>query len=156
MKSIFSIFDHSALRTPRSAFKGLLILLLSSIVLLPGCVRPLAPDGIYAGDTLLFQSEVATTDGYDVMKEYITWELENRAGLKKYPEIGKIADNIRLNAEQWVNTAIAAHDEYVLVKSPENTSKLKKAVSVIRTALNQAAAYHTPVPKVENPPLLKP
>lgn len=105
-----------------------------------GC-RHLDANGVYKGDTALYQSELATTTSYDLLDAFVKWEAANRAALAKWPEIKKSADTIRADAKQWFSTANALHDAYAANPTDENRAALQKAINVIRAALVEANGY---------------
>ena len=115
---------------------------LAMLFILPnqGC-RKLEPGGVYNGDQILYEAELATVTSYDLIQTYVKWEADNRAAVAKWPEIKKSADYMRANAEKWFDTANALHDAYKADPSQENRDKLKTALDVLRAAMIEATKY---------------
>ena len=113
---------------------------LLSVVVFSGC-RALAPDGVYKGDQVLHNAELATTTSYEVIHTFVSWEYENRAALTVWPEIKTAADAMRKSSPQWFKTAYALRDAYAIAPTDENRAALEKSLSVLRAALSEAAQY---------------
>lgn len=123
--------------------------LVSSSVVLTGC-GTLDPGGSYKGDEILYRADVAITTSYNVLHTFVQFEYENRALLASQPEVKKAADNVRLHAKEWITSAIALREAYAANPTPENRKSLETAISVLRTALNEATKYliqNQPPPK---------
>lgn len=120
------------------AASAILLLLLPVMTLSMAC-RSLDPEGVYAGDKILYTAEKATVDGYDTLHAFVKFEAENRAALPR--EATAAADNIRTNAERWVRSAQLARDAYVAVKSEPNRLKLKQSLVILRAAIADALRY---------------
>jgi hypothetical protein len=122
---------------------GGIALLLAAAIALPaftGCAR-LAADGVYSGDKALYAAERATVGAYDAMHAFVNWEYKNRALLVEHPEITKAADEVRLNAQRWLDQVIVLRDVYKSSPSPENRTRMQLAVATLRGALEAAAVY---------------
>jgi hypothetical protein len=121
---------------------GIALLLAATIALpaLTGCAR-LAADGVYSGDKALYAAERATVGAYDAMHAFVNWEYKNRALLAEHPEITKAADDVRLNAQRWLDQVIVLRDVYKSSPSPENRTRMQLAVATLRGALEAAAVY---------------
>lgn len=119
---------------------GLVILMMLAI-LLPsaGCKTTLAPEGVYQGDTVLYNAENAIATAHDTFVEFYKWEQQFRAVLPV--EVSRAADFMRLNEKKWITTANAFHDAYVATPTPENKDKLELSINLLQTALREAAAY---------------
>lgn len=117
-----------------------ILLILSALFVFPGC-GTLDKTGVYAGDQVLYQSELSITTSYDVIHTFVTWEKENRAALAKWPEIKTAADSMRAHAKQWKATADALHDAYAAAPTDANRQNLEAALRILRTALAEAAGY---------------
>jgi hypothetical protein len=105
-----------------------------------GCNKTtLAPNGVYQGDTFLYQSENTINTAHDSFKTFLQWETTYRAVLPV--EVSRAADYIRLNEQKWINSANALHDAYVRTPSAENKDKFQLTLNIISTALHEAAAY---------------
>jgi hypothetical protein len=124
------------------ATSGLLLFasLLVPLPLLMGC-GTLDKSGIYQGDTVLYNAELATTEGKDMLHTFVKWEYDNRAFLRQWPQIKEAADDVRLHAKSWVASAIALRNAYVANPTQDTRSALEASVIVIRAALNQATVY---------------
>jgi hypothetical protein len=106
----------------------------------PAC-RQLNPSGVYKGDDILYRADLTITTSYQVMHTFVKWEYENRVVVAKWPEIKHSADVVRLNAKQWLGTAIALRQTYSANPTAENRTSLETALAVLQTAMNQATAY---------------
>jgi hypothetical protein len=107
---------------------------------LSGC-RNIDPAGVYRGDKVLYNADKTIVDSYDILHAFVTFEFENREALKATPDVANAADQIRLNAQKWTDSAIALRDAYVASPTPENRSKLEDGVRVLRQAMTQAQNY---------------
>ncbi len=116
-----------------------------------GC-RGLAPSGVYQGDAVLHNSELAIASSYDVIHAFLKFEQENRAALAAVPEIKRSADAIRLNAKQWFASAHALHDAYKLSPTTANKTALESSLAVLRAALAEATAHMTTVAQPKGTP----
>ena len=97
--------------------------------------------GVYAGDQVLYQSELAITTSYDLIHTFVAWEKDNRVALAQWPEIREAANTMRAGAKQWFQTAHALRDVYVAHPTGPNRDNLLAAVSILRTALTEASGY---------------
>lgn len=109
-----------------------------------GCAtnnRPLAEGGVYQGDNTLYNADKTISEAYDVMHKFVTFEYQNREALAATPDVRKHADTVRLNAQQWIKSAIALRDVYAQQPTAENRDKLSNAIKILREAITQASAY---------------
>ena len=106
--------------------------------------------GVYAGDQVLYTTELTITTSYDVVHTFVTWEKENRSVLAKWPEIKQAADLMRQDAPHWFKSAHALRDAYALDPSPENRDALQTKLRVLRAALTEAAAHMARAAQTEN------
>ena len=109
-----------------------------------GCAtkdRPLAAEGVYQGDNALYNADRVIAESYDAMHSFVLFEYNNREALANQPDIRKSADNIRLNAKRWTQSAVALRDAYAMSPTGENRDKLNDAVRILRTAVLQANTY---------------
>lgn len=121
-----------------------LLAVLALLLCSPGMTcRQLDPAGVYQGDRFLFESEMAINTSYDMVKTFLTWEMNNREALAKFPEIGKAANRLRREYKGWHESAVALHDLYEINKTDENRTKLMNAISLLRAALAEATKYMT-------------
>lgn len=130
---------------PSPIVKALLLFLIPASLFI-GC-RSLAPDGPYAGDKLAYEADTIIVTSYDTLHTFVKWEKENRVALDAYPEIKKSADAVRIGAQKWIATAIAAREAYTKSPTPETRDALTRAIAVLRTALAESVKYlnqHTP------------
>ena len=119
---------------------GGLCALVAGLMLLTSC-GTLAPDGVYKSDELLYRADQTITTSYSVLHEFVSWEYNNRAGLRALPQIKQAADHIRLNSRSWLRTAIALREAYAIDPSSDNEAALERSLSVLRTALIEATRY---------------
>lgn len=129
-------------RTPQSALRTFfaVLCLLSSALWFAGC-GTLDPAGPYKGDEVLYKADMTITTAYDALHGFVSWEYQNRAALASKPEIKKAADNVRVNARQWIDSAIALREAYAANPTNENRDALQKTLGIIRAALNEAVKY---------------
>jgi len=109
-------------------------------LLIFGC-RPLAPEGVYKGDTVLYGADKTITESYDILHAFVSWEFQNRQALAGTPEIRKTADAIRSNASKWIDSAIALREAYAANPTDANRTALTHSLAVLREALVQAQRY---------------
>lgn len=135
----------------KNQIKSLILLvgITVSSLLLAGCVSSgdLAPEGVYQGKAVLFNTDTTLNSAYASMDTFLKWEYDNRAVFStQMPEIKKAADHIRANGQQWINSAFALRDVYELNPTEENRANLQQILTVIRTALLEAAKYMARTP----------
>ncbi len=105
-----------------------------------GC-GTLDPAGVYHGDKLLYDAELAIPTSKDILQSFVKWEYDNRSALAGRPEIRKSADNVRAHAKQWIQTAINLTESYKTNATAENRDAMVKAIGILRTALVEASGY---------------
>lgn len=137
-----SLDVHQQSRAPQPSPSGAgpLVLFALCSLLLSGCTT-LAPEGVYHGDKVLYNAELATTTSYDLLKTFLDWERANQAPLAEWPKIHESAEYIRAHWEQWFTTAYALHDAYAADPTSANAAALQRSLNVLRTAMAQAAGY---------------
>lgn len=119
---------------------GLIGLAILLVGIPTGCTKTtLSPNGVYHGDTFLYQSEKVIVGAHQSFQTFLQWELEYRAILPV--EVSRAADVIRLNERKWIDTANALHDAYVASPTPENKDKFQLALNIIGAGLDEAAKY---------------
>lgn len=116
-------------------------------LLFTACVGHLDPKGLSAGDQILYTAEKTTTGAYETLHTFVAWEHDNRAALQQWPEITRAADNIRLHAEDWIDTAIDLTEAYRLKPDETQRAKLESALRLLRTGLADATKYLPPAKK---------
>jgi hypothetical protein len=120
------------------------------LITLPGC-GTLAAGGAYNGDHTLYQADSVINTSYLALHGFVTFEYQNRALLASHPEVRAAADNVRLHAHDWLNSAIALREAYAANKTAANATALQGAITIIQTALTQAAALMTEYEKPAAP-----
>lgn len=116
------------------------VLAVLGLLVLTAACGTLAPGGAYK-DKVLYETDLAITTAYDVVHTFVKWEYDNRAALKAVPQITLAADNIRGNARMWFSSAIALRETYAANPTSDNLSKLKTALAILQTAMNEATKY---------------
>lgn len=105
-----------------------------------GCSKTtLSADGVYHGDTFLYQSEKTIVSAHGIFQSFLKWEMENRSFLPV--EVSRAADVIRLNEKKWIDSANALHDAYVATPTQENKDKFQLALNLVESGLKDAAKY---------------
>lgn len=141
----------AARQRPVPRARALSLLLLLPLLCFSGC-GTLDKSGVYQGDAVLYQAELATTTAYEVIHTYVSWEHENRAQLAHLPNIRKSADAMRRGAPAWFKTAHALHDAYKTDPSGPNKAALQSILSLLRAALVEAAGYMSTAATLPMPP----
>lgn len=103
--------------------------------------RTLDPEGVYAGDKILFTADQTIANSFDTLHGFVSWEHANRAVLASVPEIKESADFVRVNAKAWRDAVVAARDAYASVPNETNRVTLARALAVVRSALASAIAH---------------
>lgn len=117
------------------------MLLFACVLALTGCQTPELDPGVYDGDKILFTADQAIGQGFDTLSSFVTWEYNNRATLRQWPDVKKAADFVRANVKAWREAALTARDAYAGNPTEANRSELQKAIAVVRAALMTAAKY---------------
>jgi hypothetical protein len=130
---------------------GRLVLSLITLVLVVSCTNStsikLDPNGVYLGDTTLYQADAIVAGSADAFTAFVKWEHLNRDQLASVPEVRKLSDQINLNSKQWIGSYFAVRDAYVAAPTDAGKVSLTGALQIIQSALAQAAIYlATPVP----------
>jgi hypothetical protein len=106
-----------------------------------GCTnQQLEPQGVYQS-LAVYNAERTIVNSYLLMDNFLEWEHSNRASLAAVPEIKQVADHIRANGQQWIETAIALNEAYKIDPSETNRTALEGALEVIDAALLEAVKY---------------
>lgn len=96
--------------------------------------RPLAPGGAYT-DPKVYNFDLATNSQHQLLQTFLDWEKANNVRAR-YPAVGKLADDIRLNAPAKFKKAEDAKKLYEsLPRTPEGASDLQKAGVALQTAI---------------------
>ncbi len=127
-----------------SAFIALTLL---SAITFSGCATGrLAPGGVYNGDAFLYEAENTINTAHETFREFLIWETAFRNLLPE--EVSKAADFIRVNEHRWLSSAHSFRDVYALSPTLERRDKLQLSLSLIQTALREAASYMAASKKV--------
>lgn len=111
---------------------------LVSLILLNGC-RTLEPDGPYRGDAILFTADQTIVTSTDILTRFVKWEKDNRAALSVWPEVRKVADDVRRSAPSAIKSAIAVREAYAAAPDETSRKALETALRTLREILNQAS-----------------
>lgn len=120
------------------------VALAAAVPTFTGCAsdnRPLAAGGVYNQDNALYNADRTIAEAYDALHGFVLFEYNNREALATKPEIRKSADNIRLNAQRWIKSAVALRDVYANEPSGDNRDRLNDAIRILREAVLQANTY---------------
>jgi hypothetical protein len=105
-----------------------------------GCNKTtLAPNGVYQGDTFLYQAENTINTAHENFLKLYQWEKQFRQVLPV--EVSRGVDYCRLNERKWLDSANALHDAYKNTPTAENKDKFQLTLNILSTALQQAAGY---------------
>jgi len=138
----------------REKKNNIIAVILTLIVLLigagcSGCQTTLDPTGVYQGDIVLYNVDNTLNGAYATMDTFLKWEYDNRAVYASMPEVKRAADNIRMNGQNWIESAFALRDAYAANPTDENKDKLLAAVAILRTALLESAKYMAKSPPTQ-------
>lgn len=119
-----------------------------SLSTLTGCNRAtLAPGGVYsaqANGTNIYQADLAIVTSYDELDAFVTWEKANHAWLaSNYPPVVASANNIRVNAPHWRDTAVKLRNAYAAISTAANSNAMATAIAVMEAGANQVTNYLT-------------
>lgn len=121
-----------------------------------GCTNKitLASGGAYT-DPVLATTDQSILDASKAIQGFLGWYDANKDFLAKYPEVGKLADQVRSNEKSWIKDAYSARDSYasasVAYKTGKGTqadadvlhSKLNAALAVLNNITAQIATYRS-------------
>ena len=124
---------------------ALMAFLLAGFAGCQGC-GTLAPGGVYSGDKLLYETDVAIGTSYMVLDEFLKWELQNRSALTNTPAIKQAADKIRLEAPKAFKSAIAVRDAYAISPNAENRTAVNRALDTIHSMFVEAVKLRVQTP----------
>jgi len=103
-------------------------------------------------DRVLYDADFAIATSYSTIRNFVKWELDNRAALASTPGVKKAADRLRAGAKEWFKSAVAVRDAYAANPTAENRSALQKALDVLQQAVLEANRYIVAQPLTpENP-----
>jgi hypothetical protein len=97
-------------------------------------------------DRVLFDMDLVLATSYDVLDNFLKWELANRAALAGSPEIKKAADKIRLEAPKAFKSAVAIRDAYQQNPSVQTRSDLTRALDVLHAMIAETIKYRVAAP----------
>lgn len=117
--------------------KNLIVLLLAAPLLLLGC-RSMDPNGVYKGDQVLYNADMAISTSFDVVHTFVKWEYDNKAVLTQMPQLHEYANSLRVQYPTWHKAAMAARNAYASSATKENATALQMAIDVLREAMRQA------------------
>ncbi len=113
------------------------VLLLSCMLLGAGCSSILP-----GNDPVIVRAEQVEKTALAVFDTYVHVEFSQREKLKSIsPEFVKVADLIRVSADDWIESLEAALKAYRNNRSPENKATLVTALAVLETSLAEAQRY---------------
>jgi hypothetical protein len=121
-------------------FATVFLLAIVALLVLPGC-GTLDKSGVYAGDKTLYDADQVINTSYDALHAFVLFEFQNRAMLAPHPEVKLAADNVRMNARDWLQSAINLREAYAANPTADNANKLHNAIAIIQTALSEATKY---------------
>lgn len=119
----------------------LVLILVLFAVAFSGCQTHLTPGGAYKDDKVLYETDKTIVTTYAALDSFLKWEHDNRATLSKFPEIRKVADEIRDNAPRWMQSAMNLREAYAAAPSQQSRDALYKSLAVLREALREAALH---------------
>lgn len=117
-----------------------ILLAIISVMMLASC-GSLDKSGAYKGDKTLYLADKTIVGSYSTMHSFVQWEFNNREALQDHPEIKQAADNVRLNAHRWVESAIALREAYAANPTAEGKSRLNQAIAFLQAALLESTKY---------------
>ena len=122
------------------------LLLLAALVMgVVACNNATLQSGGVYTDKVLYNADTVITTSYQVIDAFLSWESQNHAALiTSGSKIPAFADDLRKNAPQWFKSAEALRAAYAAAPTASNASQLATALSLLQTAIGQAAAYITP------------
>lgn len=120
-----------------------LTLWIGALVLFTGCFGKLADNGAYRGDKLLYSADASIVASKQILDVFVSWERDNEAILKSFPQVHAFADDVRAKAPAWFRQAYVARDLYKSDPSQANQSALNTILRVIKGALTEALQYLT-------------
>lgn len=110
---------------------------LAALLFLSACATRLDRAGPYHGDEILFRAHQSTTTGYELLRDFVRWEKSNREAFNTVPEVGRVANEIRLHGKDWVRSSIALADAYKANPNEQTKTALSASLDVIQTAISQ-------------------
>lgn len=114
-----------------------LVLGLFSLFVTPGC-GSLDKTGVYAGDKVLYDADLAIGASYQAIDGFLDWEMRNRGTASCPPAATKAADDIRASAPKAFATAMQARDTYKAAKTAASQSALDAALVVLQNIVSAA------------------
>jgi hypothetical protein len=109
---------------------------LFAVILMAGCAQ-IQPDN----DPVIVNAERTTIIALETFDTFLQWEYENRLTLLAVPEIKRTADRIRVDGQQWLETARTMTKAYKETRADADKNNLLAAVAILRTALVEATRY---------------
>ena len=117
----------------KATWNGLVAPVLLVIALGAAGCGTITKDGPYNGDQILFRADQSITTTYEALHAFVLWEYQNREGLSKWPEIRRAADHVREHAEDWIESATVAREQYAVYRSNETRKALADSVDALKT-----------------------
>jgi len=91
---------------------------------------------------VLFRADQAIGFSYKELRKFVVWEKTYRSTINN-KDVKKAADNVRLHAKGWVNSAKQLREAYKLAPTEPNKTALNATLDIIDAALTETAGYMT-------------
>lgn len=108
-----------------------------------GC-GTLDTSGPYAGNKVLYQSDLTLATAYGVIDGFLVWETAHRGKPECPAEVTQAADNIRLKAPVAFAAALAARDTYMKATTTTNADALQVTLTALQQLVSIANQYLIP------------
>lgn len=107
-------------------------MLLSPSLVITGCNRTLAPEGVYAGDKVSYDTDLAVSASKNIIQSFLNFELQNRAFLaQSYPQVTQYADKLRTDGKAALQSAAVASKAYHDNPTAQNKAAFDKAMAAV-------------------------
>lgn len=104
-----------------------------------GCVqRPLAVDGGYRSDQVLWQADGVIIDAERTFDEIEALAARNASYVQAHSNVAAFLANLREHRAEWMRNALVARKAYAESKTGTNLSTLQGSLDFLRNLLGQA------------------
>ena len=117
--------------------------LLAVLAIVPGC-GTLDKSGPYAGNKVLYQSDLTLATAYDIIDGFLVWEMNHRGKPECPKAVTDAADQMRVKAPTAFAAALSARDVYARASNSANQDALMTSLAALQGLVAIANQYLIP------------
>lgn len=107
-----------------------------------GCAtRPIAPDGVYGGDALLYAYEKAVVAFVQERDAALAFADRNDAFVAGNERLARLFSQLRERSDRWIVEAAVARDAYLAVKTPQAAQNMADRIAFLQAMLGEVRGW---------------